>query len=128
MGDTNEVRADLDKLNQANKNLLAERDLVKSLDLGDSPAASAFGGSALGQSMAQTVELAHKNLLQAKEDTAEGLQKWVDATRDAQTQIVETDEGQAAIAQTMAEAVQLLTNPLVMFNSKGTAIGKSMPI
>ena len=128
MGDTGEVRADLDKLREANQNLLDERDLVESLDLGDSPAAAVFGGSALGQSMAETVQRAHQNLIEAKQDTAQGLQKWVDATRDAQTQIVQTDEGQAALAQTMAEAVQLLTNPLVMFNKKGTAVGKTMPI
>lgn len=128
MGDTDEIRADLDKLNEANKNLLAERDLVKSLDLGDAPAAAVFGGSALGQSMAQTVELAHANLIKAKTETAHGLEKYADATEKAQTQIVQTDEGQAAIAQTMAEALQLMSNPLVMFNKKGTAAGKTMPI
>lgn len=128
MGDTGEIRADLDKLREAKHNLLDEHDLVKSLDLGAAPAAAAFGGSALGQSLANTVARAHQNLITAKKDTANGLQRWVDATEDAQDQIVETDEGQAALAQTMAEAVQLLTNPLVMFNKEGTATGKTMPI
>lgn len=128
MGDSDEIRADFDKLREANQNLLAERDLVKSLDLGDAPAAAVFGGSALGQSMAQTVALAHANLIKAKRQTAQGLEKYADATEKAQTKIMETDEGQAAIAQTMAEALQVLSNPLVMFNKKGTAVGKSMPI
>jgi hypothetical protein len=128
MGDSDEIRADFDKLREANQNLLAERDLVKSLDLGDAPPAAVFGGSALGQSMAQTVALAQANLIKAKRQTAQGLEKYADATEKAQTDIMETDEGQAAIAQTMAEALQVLSNPLVMFNKKGTAVGKSMPI
>lgn len=128
MGDSDEIRADLDKLNDAHKNLVAERDLVKSLDLGGAPAAAAFGGSALGQSLAQTVARAHANLIEAKQDTVRGLDKYATATYDAQTDIMETDEGQAAVAQTMAEALQALSNPLVMFNRKGTAFGKSMPI
>jgi hypothetical protein len=128
MGDSDEIRADFDKLREANQNLLAERDLVRSLDLGDAPAAAVFGGSALGQSMAQTVALAQANLIKAKRQTAQGLEKYADATEKAQTDIMETDEGQAAIAQTMAEALQVLSNPLVMFNKKGTAVGKSMPI
>ncbi|TQL66229.1 hypothetical protein FB381_0078 [Nocardioides albertanoniae] len=128
MGDTNEIRADFDKLRDANQNLLAEKELVQSLDLGDSPAAAVFGGSALGQSMAQTVSLAHENLIKAQDDTVQGLGKWVEATEKAQTEIMETDEGQAAIAKTMAEALQVMSNPLVMFNSKGTAAGKTMPI
>lgn len=128
MGGNDEIRADLDKLNEANKNLLAERDLVKSLDLGDAPAAAAFGGSALGQSMAQTVALAHQNLIKAKDETARGLEKYADATEKAQTNIMETDEGQAAVLQTMAEALQAMSNPLVMLNKTGTAVGKTMPI
>ncbi|MDQ4110511.1 MAG: hypothetical protein M3306_05345 [Actinomycetota bacterium] len=128
MGDSDEIRADFDKLREANQNLLAEQDLVTSLDLGDAPAAAVFGGSALGQSMAQTVALAHANLIKAKKETAQGLGKYADATEKAQSDIMATDEGQAAIAQTMAEALQMLSNPLVMFNKKGTAIGKNMPI
>ncbi|MFE6506789.1 hypothetical protein ACFVDI_00125 [Nocardioides sp. NPDC057767] len=128
MGDSDEIRADFDKLNDAHKNLVAERDLVKSLDLGDAPAAAVFGGSALGQSLAQTVARAHASLIEAKQDTVRGLDKYATATYDAQTDIMATDEGQAAVAQTMAEALQALSNPLVMFNRTGTAFGKSMPI
>lgn len=128
MGDTDEIRADFDKLREANQNLLAEQELVQSLDLGDAPPAAVFGGSALGQSLAQTVALAQENLLNAKRETAQGLGKYADATEKAQTDIMNTDEGQAAIAQTMADALQLMSNPLVMFNKQGTAHGKTMPI
>ena len=128
MGDNDEIRADFDKLNEANKNLLSERDLVRSLDLGDAPAAVAFGGSALGQTLARTVALAHQNLITAKKETARGLEKYADATEKAQTDIIKTDEGQAAVLQTMAEALQVMSNPLVMLNKKGTAVGKTMPI
>lgn len=78
--------------------------------------------------MAQTVALANANLTEAKKDTAQGLEKFADATGKAQSQIVQTDDGQAAIAQTMAEALQLMSNPLVMFNNEGDAVGKTMPI
>lgn len=128
MGDSDEIRADFDKLREANQNLLAEQELVQSLDLGDAPPAAVFGGSALAQGMAETVALAHANLIKAKRETAQGLGKFAEATEKAQTQIMETDEGQAAIARTMAEALQMVSNPLVMFNTKGTAIGKNMPI
>lgn len=128
MGDSDEIRADFDKLREANQNLLAEQELVQSLDLGDAPPAAVFGGSALAQGMAETVALAHANLIKAKRETAQGLGKFAEATEKAQTQIMETDEGQAAIARTMAEALQMVSNPLVMFNKTGTAIGKNMPI
>jgi hypothetical protein len=128
MGDSDEIRADFDKLREANQHLLAEQELVQSLDLGDAPAAAVFGGSELAQGMAQTVARAHANLIRAQEDTVRGLGKWAVATEQAQSAIMNTDEGQAAVAQTMAEAVQILSNPLVMFNKNFDGIGKAMPI
>ncbi|MER7558672.1 hypothetical protein ABTZ46_17130 [Nocardioides sp. NPDC126508] len=118
MGDGNELSVDYDKLNKVHRDLEDQKNLVQSLDLGSAPAASAFGGSAKGEWLANAVIKGHQNINQAKNETVQGLEKYASAVDDAINDITETDEGAAMVAKKMADALAVMSNPLVIFSKE----------
>lgn len=118
MGNGDELTVDYDKLNKVYQDLDEQKGLVKSLKLGTAPAASAFGGSAKGEWLANAVIKGHENINEAKEDTIQGLAKYASAVDDAIKDIAETDEGTAIVAKKMADALAVMSNPFVIFSGK----------
>lgn len=118
MGNGDELSLDYDKLNKVYQDLEEQKRLVQSLDLGSAPAASAFGGSAKGEWLAKAVIKGHQNINEAKKDTVKGLEKYASAVDDAINDITETDEGAAMVAKKMADALAVMSNPLVIFSGK----------
>ena len=114
MGNGDELTVDYDNLNKVHRDLEEQKSLVQSLDLGRAPAASAFGGSAKGDAVIK----GHANIGKAKKETVEGLEKYASAVDDAIHDIAATDEGAAIVAKKMADALAVMSNPLVIFSRK----------
>ncbi|MGH8078837.1 MAG: hypothetical protein ACREPE_16170 [Lysobacter sp.] len=125
MGNGDELRVNYDKLNRVYRDLDEQKDLVQSLDLGSAPAASVFGGSAKGDWLARAVIKGHQNINDAKEDTVQGLEKYASAVDDAINDIAKTDEGAAIVAKKMADALAVMSNPLVIFSKE---VGGKIPM
>ncbi|MGH3351370.1 MAG: hypothetical protein ACRDPS_11950 [Nocardioides sp.] len=118
MGNGDELSVDYDKLTKVHQNLEEQKGLVESLDLGSAPAAGAFGGSAKGEWLANAVIKGHQNINQAKKETVQGLETYASAVTDAINDITETDEGAAIVAKKMADALAVMSNPLVIFDKE----------
>lgn len=118
MGNGDELTVDYDNLNKVHRDLEEQKGLVQSLDLGRAPAASAFGGSAKGEWLANAVIKGHENIGKAKKETVEGLEKYASAVDDAIHDIAATDEGAAIVAKKMADALAVMSNPLVIFSKE----------
>lgn len=118
MGDGDELSLDYDKLNKVYQDLDEQKNLVQSLKLGHAPAVSAFGGSAKGEWLANAVIKGHKNINDAKEDTVRGLEKYASAVDLAIKDIAKTDEGAALVAKRMADALEVMSKPLMIFAGK----------
>ncbi|MFE6646563.1 hypothetical protein ACFVJS_08385 [Nocardioides sp. NPDC057772] len=118
MGNGDELSVDYDKLNKVHRDLEEQKNLVQSLDLGTAPAVSAFGGSAKGEWLANAVIKGHQNINQAKKETVQGLEQYASAVDDAINDITQTDEGAAMVAKKMADALAVMSNPLVIFSGK----------
>lgn len=118
MGNGDELTVDYDNLNKVHRDLEEQKGLVQSLDLGHAPAAGAFGGSAKGEWLANAVIKGHENIGKAKKETVEGLEKYASAVDDAINDIAATDEGAAIVAKKMADALAVMSNPLVIFSKE----------
>lgn len=118
MGDGNELSVKYDTLNRVRRDLEEQKSKVESLELGAAPAIAAFGGSAKGEWLANAVVKGHQNIKEAKRDTVQGLEKYASAVDDVMHDIAATDEGAAIVAKKMADALALMSNPLVIFNKE----------
>ncbi|NGN92363.1 hypothetical protein G5C66_06355 [Nocardioides sp. KC13] len=125
MGNGDELTVDYDNLNKVHRDLEEQKGLVQSLNLGHAPAVSAFGGSAKGEWLANAVIKGHENIGKAKKETVEGLEKYASAVNDAIHDIAATDEGAAIVAKKMAEALAVMSNPLVIFRKE---LGGKIPM
>jgi hypothetical protein len=118
MGNGNELSVNYDILNRVHRDLEEQKSKLESLRLGDAPNIAAFGGSAKGEWLANAVVKGHRNVKEAQEDTVQGLEKYASAVDDAIHDIAATDEGAAMVAKKMADALDLMSNPLVLFGGK----------
>lgn len=118
VGDGNELSVKYDTLRTVHKDLEEQKSKVESLNLGDAPAIAAFGGSAKGEWLARAVVKGHRNIKDAQRDTVQGLENYASAVNDAIHDIAATDEGAAIVAKKMADALALMSNPLVIFSKE----------
>ena len=128
MGDNGQVSVDAMRLDAARQNLNDQRERVLEArkQLAD-PVGSMFGGSARGEWLAAVVRKGHQNIDSSLGDTAKGLNETSEAIHDAMVAIEGADVDAAVNAQKFANAVALMSNPLVIFN-KNQGPGKYLAI
>ncbi len=128
MGDNGQVSVDTMRLDAARQNLDDERERVleSKKQLAD-PVAGMFGGSARGEWLGAVVRKGHQNIDGSLGDTAKGLRETSAAIHDAMVAIDGADVDAAVTAQKFANALALMSNPLVIFN-KNAGPGKYLAI
>lgn len=115
-GNGGEIELDYDRLNRVYDDLTAQKDLVQSLNFGEAPSPSVFGGSPRAQHLAGLVTRGHEGVMTSKKETAQALDKYASAVDDARNNIIESDEGAAMVARKMADALDLISRPLIFFD------------
>ncbi|EGD44878.1 hypothetical protein NBCG_00724 [Nocardioidaceae bacterium Broad-1] len=128
MGDSGQVSVDTMRLDAARQNLNDQRERVLEArkQLAD-PVGGMFGGSSRGEWLGAVVRKGHQNIDSSLGDTAKGLHETSEAIHDAMVAIEGADVDAAVTAQKFANALALMSNPLVIFN-KNQGPGKYLAI
>lgn len=119
MGEGYEVSADAEKLDGVRNRLDKQRELVQGVEL-TAPSGSMFGSSPKGQWLEEVVNRGHQNIGRSLKETAQGLEKTSDAVHDAMVEIEGADVDSQIAMNKIADALAIMSNPLVIF-------GKNIP-
>lgn len=127
MGNGDEITVDHEVLTRAQEALDAQHESIHSMVISEAPPPSVFGGSSRGEWLANAVIKGNAEISRAKKETEEGLQRFSSAVVNARVTIEESDEYAAAVTKQMIAALEVMSNPLVLFNKNSGPL-RNLPI